>query len=267
MIRSGVGEDSRASRPRTWRRCRESVGGWCDNWSCTQWCTGAPDTNWRSRVLGAANMPPGGAISQSSLPVAFLIGSCFIFSNLPFHFTCMWTVLLPLAVGFRERLAQRVVDGPQVHGADAAPMAPRATAREVIIELSRFIAEAVEPALSLLREHEQQRGSVETCFATAGGEHLRFQCCVYYSTLTAAMLEQHYGDGTASAPRDGLPGTAMSDRGTMYRFRQQHRQALHAHAQHLSHDPPRTFLAGFWLGGSCSCLWVLRQLLPSVQQH
>ena len=111
------------------------------------------------------------------------------------------TTAAQLGTPAHERLATRVGGEPQL-GTIVAQLGTALVVHEVIVkELSRFLSNEVEPALAILREHEQQLGSAETCFATAGGEHLRFQCCVYYSTLAAAMLEKRYSstrDGTSS---------------------------------------------------------------------
>ena len=50
----------------------------------------------------------------------------------------------------------------------------------------------IEPAIERLRASEMRQGSEEECFKTAAGVHLRFRCCVYFTTLAAGLLEQHY---------------------------------------------------------------------------
>ncbi len=75
----------------------------------------------------------------------------------------------------------------------ATASAPSASAAEVADELRRFVASEVEPALTSLREHESRRGNTDTCFGSDAGLHLRARCCVFFSTLAAALLEERYG--------------------------------------------------------------------------
>lgn len=73
-------------------------------------------------------------------------------------------------------------------------------------ELRGFIARVVEPAIATLRAHEVARGSEEICFAASSGRAMRFRCCVYFSTLAAALIERRYGlGGTAGGAADEPP--------------------------------------------------------------
>ena len=47
----------------------------------------------------------------------------------------------------------------------------------------------IEPSIALLRAREEQRGSDEECFRGSGGRHLRYRCCVYFSTLGPASYD------------------------------------------------------------------------------
>ena len=106
---------------------------------------------------------------------------------------------------WEERLAARV--GRPV-GAPPTPAAPRevqpaaVSSAAVRRELESFVHEYVEPAIAAVRAHETLRGNGETCFATAGGQHLRYRCCVYFSALAAALLEWQFGTGGTLA---GVP--------------------------------------------------------------
>ena len=63
----------------------------------------------------------------------------------------------------------------------------------VISAIRNVIDILVEPAIARLRSHEEARGNNEECFSSAGGQHLRFRCCVYFTTLAAALLEHSFG--------------------------------------------------------------------------
>ena len=94
-----------------------------------------------------------------------------------------------------ERLADRT---------GATPVKPAAndttTVETVVAELKSFVQSSVEPAMAVLRERERGIGSAssnkETCFGTVAGAYLRYRCCVYYSSLAAALLEQRFGATT-----------------------------------------------------------------------
>ena len=89
---------------------------------------------------------------------------------------------------WEERLAARV--GRPV-GAPPTPAAPRevqpaaVSSAAVRRELESFVHEYVEPAIAAVRAHETLRGNGETCFATAGGQHLRYRCCVYFRRVVS----------------------------------------------------------------------------------
>lgn len=115
-------------------------------------------------------------------------------------------MVIMLAVPWSERLAARVGEGGRSQGSESPPPPARRlppqdpvrkppSAAEVAAEMRTFVAEVVEPAIATLRAHEVRAGSEEICFASAGGQHLRYRCCVYFSTLAAALLEQRYGAG------------------------------------------------------------------------
>ena len=98
-----------------------------------------------------------------------------------------------------ERLADRT---------GATPVKPAAndttTVETVVAELKSFVQSSVEPAMAVLRERERGIGSAssnkETCFGTVAGAYLRYRCCVYYSSLAAALLEQRFGATTQANP-------------------------------------------------------------------
>ena len=143
-----------------------------------------------------------------------------------------------LSLTWKERLAARsgTAPAPDVPCEAQEPPAPggsgqAGTAAEVMAELRRFVMDEVEPALQQLKEHEQARGNYEVCFATAGGVHFRFRCCVYYSALAAALLEERYGrsenDASSSLPQqlgesqraeESVSRSWRDDRGVLYRL-------------------------------------------------
>ena len=84
----------------------------------------------------------------------------------------------------------------------ASPRSPIASVDDVVYELRSAIDELVEPAIAALRLHESQLGSNEDCFHGSAGEHLRFRCCVYFSTLAAGLLEWRFGVDNADANRN-----------------------------------------------------------------
>ena len=88
----------------------------------------------------------------------------------------------------------------------AAPREAQLSSEVVRRELQLFVQEYVEPAIAAVRAHETLRGNDETCFATAGGQHLRYRCCVYFSALAAALLEWQFGTpALAGVPLAGAP--------------------------------------------------------------
>ena len=82
-------------------------------------------------------------------------------------------------------------------------------------ELRDFVTSTVEPAIAVIRSHEALQNNQEECFATAGGQHLRYRCCVYFSALTAALLEWRFGEG-GDAVAGGTAGAAPPDRRMLY---------------------------------------------------
>jgi hypothetical protein len=99
-----------------------------------------------------------------------------------------------------ERLAARTGATPVKPAADDTT-----TVEAVVTELRSFVQSSVEPAMAVLRERERGMGggssNKETCFGTVAGAYLRYRCCVYYSSLAAALLEQRFGAMTAQADR------------------------------------------------------------------
>ena len=98
---------------------------------------------------------------------------------------------------WEDRLAARVGRPAHPPPTPAAPREaqPAAVSSEAVRrELQAFVQEYVEPAIAAVRAHETLRGNEETCFATAGGQHLRYRCCVYFSALAAALLEWRFGN-------------------------------------------------------------------------
>ena len=80
-----------------------------------------------------------------------------------------------------ERLAARVgrlVGTPSTPVAASKVAMPLASSEAVRQELQSFMQEYVEPAIAILRAHEVLHGNEETCFASPGGQHLRYRCCV-----------------------------------------------------------------------------------------
>ena len=110
---------------------------------------------------------------------------------------------------WEDRLAARVGRPVRPPPTPAAPRAaqPAAVSSEAVRrELQTFVQEYVEPAIAVVRAHETLRGNDETCFATAGGQHLRYRCCVYFSALAAALLEWQVGaPALAGVPPAGAP--------------------------------------------------------------
>ena len=88
---------------------------------------------------------------------------------------------------WEDRLAARVGRPVLPPPTPAAPREAQASSEAVRRELQLFVQEYVEPAIAAVRAHETLRGNDETCFATAGGQHLRYRCCVYFSALAAAL--------------------------------------------------------------------------------
>jgi len=80
---------------------------------------------------------------------------------------------------------------------------------QITEELRRFITAMIEPAIAALRVHELSHASNDTCFATPGGQHVRHRCCVYFTVLAAALLEERYGPTATEHP---LTGNAPSVR-------------------------------------------------------
>ena len=119
-----------------------------------------------------------------------------------------------------DRLAARVGRPVGPLPTPAAPSeapSPAASSEAVRQELQSFVQEYVEPAIAILRAHETLRGNDETCFASPGGQHLRYRCCVYFSALAAALLEWQFGtSGTlAGVPlaSAGLSGATAASGG------------------------------------------------------
>ena len=124
-----------------------------------------------------------------------------------------------------DRLAARVGRPVGPLPTPAAPSeapSPAASSEAVRQELQSFVQEYVEPAIAILRAHETLRGNDETCFASPGGQHLRYRCCVYFSSLAAAMLEWQFGSSTARG------GAAVH---LLDASHPSHRHAAGAHAQ------------------------------------
>ena len=99
-----------------------------------------------------------------------------------------------------ERLAARTGATPVKPATDDTT-----TVEAVVTELRSFVQSSVEPAMAVLRERERGMGggssNKETCFGTVAGAYLRYRCCVYYSSLAAALLEQRFGAMTAQTDR------------------------------------------------------------------
>ena len=107
---------------------------------------------------------------------------------------------------WEDRLAARVGRPVLPPPTPAAPREAQASSEAVRRELQLFVQEYVEPAIAAVRAHETLRGNDETCFATAGGQHLRYRCCVYFSALAAALLEWQFGTpALAGVPLAGAP--------------------------------------------------------------
>jgi hypothetical protein len=64
---------------------------------------------------------------------------------------------------------------------------------QTIESLRAAVDELVEPAISFVRAREEHEASTEDCFSSDAGRHLRFRCCVYFSTLAGALLEWRFG--------------------------------------------------------------------------
>ena len=69
------------------------------------------------------------------------------------------------------------------------------SAEHLISTLRDVVRELIEPAIASLRASESRHGSEEDCFRSAAGQHLRFRCCVYFSSLAASLLEWRFGVG------------------------------------------------------------------------
>ena len=110
---------------------------------------------------------------------------------------------------WEDRLAARVgrpVLPPPTPPATREAQPVAVSSEAVRRELQIFVQEYVEPAIAAVRAHETLRGNDETCFATAGGQHLRYRCCVYFSALAAALLEWQFGaPALAGVPLAGAP--------------------------------------------------------------
>ena len=84
---------------------------------------------------------------------------------------------------------------------------------QVVEALSTLVRDEVEPAIAKLRVHEQLAGNQEDCFSAASGLHLRYRCCVYFSTLAAALIERRHG-----WPPSRVRGAAESPYAAMARW-------------------------------------------------
>ena len=105
----------------------------------------------------------------------------------------------PDALGTRlPAVAELAVELPAAavlrQSVSAASAASDSLHEALVSELRRYVASHIEPAIASLHAHESLHANAEPCFASAAGHYLRKQCCVYYSTLAAAMLESEYGD-------------------------------------------------------------------------
>lgn len=97
-----------------------------------------------------------------------------------------------LFMAWEQRLASAV-------SGSLLPLPRAATPHNYFINVTRIAAdlreavdELIEPALARLRHDE--RATDEDCFSSSAGQHLRFRCCVYYSSIAAALLEWRFGD-------------------------------------------------------------------------
>ena len=68
---------------------------------------------------------------------------------------------------------------------------PAVNASRIVEELRAAVDELIEPSIALLRRSEAD--SDEDCFSTPAGQHLRYRCCVYFSSLAGALLEWRFG--------------------------------------------------------------------------
>lgn len=75
---------------------------------------------------------------------------------------------------------------------------------DVTEDLRRFVHDDVERAIAVVQAQERRRGSQEDCFSTVAGTFLRYRCCVYYSALTAALMEARFGAVSSSSATHGL---------------------------------------------------------------
>ena len=120
-------------------------------------------------------------------------------------------------ISWDQRLAART--GRPARPPPAEPPQPAPTppglSDAVRRELRDFVASTVEPAIAVIRAHEASQNNQEECFASAAGQHLRYRCCVYFSALTAALLEWRFGEG-GNAIAGGAAGSAPPDRRTLY---------------------------------------------------
>jgi hypothetical protein len=91
-------------------------------------------------------------------------------------------------MSFAERLARRSGRARE----ESRPVAAHSNATDIIREIKTFVNDLVEPAIQRLRSSEHKHQNEETCFSSAGGTHLRFRCCVYFTALAAGLLEQHF---------------------------------------------------------------------------
>lgn len=92
-------------------------------------------------------------------------------------------------MSFADRLARR--SGRSSRGG-RSPVTAAANATKIMQEINTVVNDLVEPAIRRLRSSEHHHRNRETCFGSAGGTHLRFRCCVYFSTLAAGLLEQYF---------------------------------------------------------------------------
>jgi hypothetical protein len=109
-------------------------------------------------------------------------------------------LLLPLATAQHTRWADRL--GTRVGRPiepPSPPPPPQMPSEAVLAELRTFVERTVEPSIALMRAHELERGNDETCFASSGGQHLRYRCCVYFTALSAALLEWRFGEAPGAA--------------------------------------------------------------------
>lgn len=112
---------------------------------------------------------------------------------------CVATLLAAVQPARSPRWAERLtarVGTPTIRPAATSAV----STAELATELRRFVGVEVEPAIALLRAHEESRANTELCFGSDAGLHLRYRCCVYFSTLAGALLEERYSTLAAKPP-------------------------------------------------------------------